>query len=371
MRTIDDFYFKGKRVLLRIDLNSEYVNKKIILNQRFKAHSQTINELKRKKAKIIILTHQGRPGEKDFTDLRQHTKLLNKFVKVKYVNDIIGKKAIKAIKELKEGEALLLENVRSLKEEFKGNANNKFVKILKKQADIYINDAFSVSHRKQTSVTGFPKVMQSGIGRVMEKELNAVKSIKVRNALYILGGAKPEENMLLLNNNTVLSCGLFGLLCLIAEGYDLGIQNKVLKDELVLVPKLKKKLKNVITPVDFAIKVNEKRKEIKLKELPSKYRLLDIGSETIKIYTNEIRKAKSIFMKGVVGDCSQKQFCKGTEEILRALEKSKGFSLIGGGQLSAAAADLKIKNIGYISLSGGALLEHVAGKKLPGLEALK
>lgn len=371
MKTIDDFNFKDKRVLLRVDLNSAYVNKKIILNQRFKAHSKTIKELKRKKAKIIILAHQGRPGRSDFTNLKQHAKLLNKFVKVKYVDDIIGKKAIKTIEKLKSGEALLLDNVRKLKDEFKGNTNNKFVKTLKKYADIYINDAFSVSHRKQTSVVGFPKILPICIGRVMERELDAIKKIKVKNALYILGGAKPEDNILLLKNRKVLSCGLFGQVCLITKGCDLGFQNKFLKDKLGIVPKLKKKLKNVITPLDFAVKVNGKRKELKLEEFPSKYEIYDIGKKTMKMYVKEIKKAKAIFMKGVAGDCNEKHFCKGTKTILKAIEKNKGFSLVGGGQLSNAASRFRIKKVSYISLGGGALLRHVAGIKLPGLEVLK
>ena len=371
MKTIDDFDFKGKSVLLRVDLNSDYVKGKIILNKRIKEHSNTIKELKRKKAKVVILAHQGRPGKKNFVNLKQNYKLLNKFVKVKYVDDIIGKKAINSIKNLKEGEALLLGNIRVLKDEFKGNANNKFVKTLGKYFDIYVNDAFSVSHRKHTSVVGFPKVLPSCMGRVMEKELNAIKNIKIKNALYILAGAKPEEDMLLLKNNKVLSCGLFGQICLIAKGHNLGAQNKFLKDKLKVVPKLKKKLKKVITPVDFAVKVNGKRKDLKLEEFPSEYEIYDIGPETIKKYTREIKKAKAIFMKGVAGFCAEKQFSKGTKAILKEIEKNKGHSLIGGGQLSNAAAKLKIKKIDYISLSGGALLEYVAGIKLPGLEALK
>jgi len=175
----------------------------------------------------------------------------------------------------------------------------------------------------------------------------------------------------LLKGRKVLSCGLFGQVCLIAKGYNLGAQNKFLRDKLKIIPKLKRKIKNVIMPVDFAVKINGNRKELKLEEFPSKYEIYDIGKETMKNYTKEIKKAKAIFMKGPAGECALKKFCKGTKTILKAIEKNKGFSLIGGGHLSAAAAKLKIKKINHISLSGGALLEYIAGKKLPGVEVLK
>ncbi len=370
MKTLNDFNFKGKKVLVRIDLNSDYVNGSILLNQRYKAHAETIKELKRKKAKIILLAHQGRPNERDFTSLRQHSKLLNKFVKIKYVDDIIGKKALAAINKLKDGEALLLDNIRKLKDEFKGDSNNNFVKTLSKIAEVYVNDAFSVSHRKQTSVVGFPKVMKSCIGRTMEKELNALDKLKIKNALYILGGAKPEDNILLLNNKRkILSCGLFGQLCRISEGINFGKQNKFLEKKIGIVKK--SNLKNVEMPVDFAVKVNGKRKEIMLWDFPSKYEIFDIGEMTIKKYVDEIKKADVVFMKGTAGECALKNFQKGTKEILKAIEKSKCYSIIGGGHLSDAAAKFGIKKIDHISLSGGALLEYVAGKKLPGIEALK
>ncbi len=373
MKTIDDFNFKNKRVLLRVDLNSEIINKRVLLNERIIEHSKTINELKRKKAKIVILAHQSRPDSSDFTSLKQHSKLLNKYTKVKFINSIIDKKAIKKIKSLKPGEALLLENVRFLKEEFTPSLNNKLVKTLSPLFDVYINDAFSVSHRAQTSIVSFPKILPHCIGRVMEKELHAIKKISSKNTLYILGGAKPEENILLMNKKNIITCGLFGQLCLIARGFNFGKQNKYLKKKFFILKDLKKKLKSQKTPVDFAVEINHKRKELKLKDFPSNYLIYDIGKETIKQYIKEIKKAKSIFMKGTAGDCSKKQFCKGTYEILKAIESSKAFSLIGGGSLSEATRELRInkKNLGYISLSGGALIEYIAGKKLPGLEALR
>ena len=371
MRTLRNFKFKGKIVLVRVDLNSDVVNKRIILSERFKAHAETIKYLKNKKARVVVIAHQGRPGQKDFTSLEQHCGLLNKFVKIRFVDDIIGVKAVKSIIDLKDGEAILLDNVRKLEDEFKGNSDNKFVKVLSKVCDYYVNDAFSVSHRKQSSIVGFPKKLKSFMGLNLEKEIKYLKKLKIKKALYILGGAKAEDNILLLNKNKVLSCGLFGQICLISKGFNFGAQNKFLKKKLKIKNKLKNKLKNVETPVDFAVKVGDKRVELKLNEFPSRYQIHDIGNETIKKYVDEIKKARVIFMKGPAGNFDLKNFSKGTKEILRAVEKNKGFKVIGGGDLSTAAARYKIKKIDYISLSGGALIAFVAGKKLPGLEALK
>jgi len=378
MKTLSDFNFENKKVLLRTDLNSDVVNKKVLMSERIKQASITIRELKNKKAKIIILAHQGNPKKQDFISLEQHHNLLNKFTKTKFVKGVINKKAISEILKLKPGQALLLDNVRFIKDEFHPeNPNNELIKTLAPLADFYINDAFSVSHRNHTSITIFPKYLPSAIGRTLEKELNAIKKIKIKNNLYILGGAKPEDNIKLLKGNQVLSCGLFGQLCLIAKGKNLGAQNKYLKKQLILnkniIQKLKTKLKHVETPIDFALKINNKRAELPLNKFPSKYEIFDIGKKTIKKYISIIKKAKAIYMKGPAGFCADKQFAKGTIKILKAIAASKAFSVIGGGHLSDAIALSKINKskFNHISLSGGALLSYIAGEKLPGLEALE
>lgn len=369
-KTLDDFNLKNKRVLLRLDLNTEIIKGKAQLSERMKAHQVTLNELKKKGAKVVIIAHQARPGEPDFTSLKQHAQL----IKVKFVQDILGKQAITAITQLKSREALLLENIRSIKEEFQPTQNNDLIKILVPLFDIYINDSFSVSHREQISITGFPQFLPSGIGRVMENEIRSLEKIKLDNCLFILGGAKPKENIpILAKYKNVLTTGVFGQLCTIAKGKDLGAQNKFLDKKIKeFVPTLKTLVKKAQTPLDFAVKINGKRKELSLEEFPSEYEIFDIGTKTQKLYVEKIKKAKSIFMKGVAGYCEEEQFCEGTKSILQAISKSNGFSLVGGGHTTAAIAKLKInkKKFGYISLSGGALDDYVSGKKLPGLEVL-
>jgi len=374
MKTVSNVNLKGRAVLLRADLNSDVKNSKVLMNERIKQSAETIKILKKRKAKIIVIAHQGRPGKNDFVSLRQHAKLLNKYVKIKFIDDIIGKKAETAIGGLKPGQAILLENIRKEPSEFKPSKNNKILKFLKNKIDIYVNDAFSVCHRNQTSML-IPKQIKvkAYAGPLLIKEVNTLKKIKLGNCLYILAGAKPEDNMKLVGKNKVLACGLFGQVCLINKGKKLGEQEKYLKKQKVLIKISKTKLKKVLTPVDFAVLVNGKRKELDLDEFPSKYEIFDIGSETMKLYAKEIKKAKSIYMKGPAGDAAKKGFDKGTFSLLKEISKSKAYSIIGGGHLSDAidASRIPKSKFGHVSLSGGALLSYIAGEKLPGLEALK
>ncbi len=372
MKTLEDFDFKGKVVLLRSDLNSDVQNKKLLKSERIKEAAITINELKKKKAKVVVLAHQGRPGDEDFVSLKQHCKQLNKFSKIEFVDDIIGEKAETKIKELKEGEAILLENVRNLKEEFDIKPN-KLTEFFSKNCEIYVNDAFSVCHRAQASILLPKYIKKSCAGRILEREVDALKKLKLNGTLYILGGAKPEDNVKLLGKNKVLSCGLFGQVCLINKGKKLGEQENYLVERKIFIEIPKNKLKKVETPVDFAVDVKGKRKEIPVDGFPNKYEIFDIGELTQKRYVNEIKKAKAIYMKGPAGDCSKKQFSKGTFAILKAVAESKAFSVIGGGHLSDAikASKVDLKKFNHISLSGGALLNYIAGNKLPGLKVLK
>ena len=382
MKSINEVDVKGKKVLLRVDINSDVIDGKVLLTERIKQSAGTIDFLKKKGAKVVVIAHQGRPGEKDFTNLKQHADLLNQFTKIKFVPDVIGANAELHIKLLRSGNAILLDNIRGLKEEFDTNDDNAFVKKLSSWCNIYVNDAFSVSHRAQASVVGFPKHMPSYSGPLLDKEVNALKKVNLQEALYILAGSKPAEDIKLINGkNKVLACGLFGQMCLVASGKDLGAQNKFLQTNITDYDKnlqalqevLKKNKKMVMMPIDFGVKDETgKRKDIPLKKFPVNYEIFDIGPETQKKYVEEISKAHSVYMKGPAGFYTDDQFFTGTMAILDAVSKSKGFSLLGGGQLSNAIAKSKITEdkFGYISLSGGALLDYIAGAKLPGLDAL-
>jgi len=381
IKTLKDFDLKNRLVLLRSDINSDVSRGRVLLSERIIEASKTIRELKRKKAKIVILAHQGNPGKKDFLSLRQHANLLCRYTKVKFVSDICGNKAIEAIGQIKIGEAILLDNVRFVKDEFNPKKkDNILLKNLSPLFDLYINDAFSVCHRDHTSITGFPKKVDGCIGPLVEVELKALENISIKNCLYVLGGAKPESNIKLLKGNKILACGLFGQMCLVANGKDLGYQNRYLEKNVLVKgdykkfkSKLKRKLKNVKTPRDFAVIKDNSRKEFLLKDFPLEYEIEDIGENTIKKYVKEIKKAEAIYMKGPAGFSADERFAKGTVSLLKAIASSKGFSLVGGGHLSDTIKKYKLpkKKFGYVSLSGGALLGYIAGEKLPGIEALK
>ena len=374
LKTLDDFNFKGKRILLRVDLNSEVVGNKIQDSPRFKEHAKTIKELLKRKAVVVILAHQGRPNKSDFTSLKQHARILNKYVKVKFVDDVIGKKAVKAIEKLKGGEALLLDNVRYVSDEFKPG-NNKFVKSLGKRFDYYINDAFSTMHRNNTSIVSFPRHIKSGIGRVAENEIKNLNELKSRlkDSVLVLGGNKPSDVVLLMNHHKILTTGTLSLLALKAKGYKLGKADKILKSDLKIVAKIKSHSRGMLVPKDIAINSRGKRKELSVKELPTDSLILDIGSKTIKEYSAEIRKAKAVFFKGVAGMIEDKKFELGTKSLLKVMGSSHAFSVIAGGSSSSAVSKFKInkKRFNHVSLSGGALVHYLAGKRLPGLEVLK
>lgn len=383
--TIDDFDLRGKCLLVRVDLNSPLVNGRVALSERILEHIKTIKELQRKKAKVVILAHQGRPGDDDFVSLKQHAKLLNRFIRVRFIEDIVGKGAIKGIKLLKRGEALLLENVRFLKEEFSVSGNNRLIKTLAPLFDLFVLDAFSVAHRKQASVTGFARVLPSCLGRSAERELRFLSRIKDKGrVLYILGGAKIDENFSLIKHavrnktNRCIVAGLLGQLCLIASGIDLGAQNRFFEKKKIIsfAPKLKGIIKRygerIEMPLDVALKVEGKREEVEVSEFPKEYEIFDIGTKTIRRYVKYIKNAASILIKGPPGYYQERQFRKGTRNIFNAVPR-KAFSVIGGGDTTTALklCGIRKSRFTYVSLSGGALAEYLAGKKLPGLEALK
>ncbi len=397
--TIDDFDFKGKTALVRVDFNSpvDPETKKVLDDTRIKAHGETtIKELAKKGAKIVILAHQGRPGDPDFTPLKQHAQILGKILgkPVKYVDDVFGEKAQKAIKELKNGEILVLENVRTFPDEQKKgtpeeHAKTEFVKKLAPLADVFVSDAFAAAHRAHVSIVGFTAVLPSVAGRIMERELKALGRVlqaPEKPCIYILGGAKADDSLKIsqyvLKNKIadhVLTGGVTGHLFLAAKGVDLGKSNMEFleKKELMgLMPGIKDLMKaypgKVEVPVDLAVDVKGKRKEIPATDLPTDYPIYDIGKNTVKKYSDLVRGAKSIVISGPMGVFENKEFAQGTKKLFEAIASSKAFSLVGGGHTIAAVEELGLaKKMGYVSTAGGALIEFLMGEQLPGVVALE
>jgi phosphoglycerate kinase len=397
--TMDDFDFKNKTALVRVDFNSNIdpQTKKILEAPRIRAHGETtIKELVQKGAKVVILAHQGRPGDPDFAPLKQHTEILSKILgkPVKYVDDLFGEKAQNAIKQLKSGEVLVLENVRTYPDELKKGtpeeqAKSEFVQKLAPLADVFVSDAFAAAHRAQISIVGFTAVLPSVAGRIMERELKALtKAVEnpEKPCLYILGGAKADDalkiSQYVLKNNIadhVLTGGVVGHLFLAAKGVNLGRPNMefLQKKELMgFVPGIKNLMKEyperIETPIDIAVEAEKRRKEIAVRQLPSEYPIFDIGTGTIENYSKIIKNAKSIVFSGPLGVFERDEFMTGTKRIFEAIAASKAYSLIGGGDTVAAAEKFGMaKKMSYVSTAGGALIEFLMGEKLPGVVALE
>lgn len=372
LNSITNAVLKDKKILLRIDVNCSVKNGKIIENDRLKASAETIKFLINKKARVVVLAHQGSPDKDDFISLKQHSKILNKYVKLKFVSELVGEKSWQEINSLKSGEALLLENVRFLKDEFKPSLNNSISIFFKEVGfDYYVNDAFSVSHRNQTSIVSLSQIFPGLMGLNLEKEINNLNQLRKlsKSSLFILGGVKLEDISLLLNKKKILSTGRLAIVALKVKGYDLGKHNQVTKKEIDLV---KPYIKNITLPLDLAIDFNGKRKEIDVKDLPANGKILDLGMKTLESYKKEITKSKAIFFKGAVGRIEQNGFDIGSRMILQAISNSKAFSVISGGSSLDSLKKFKIdkRKFSYISLSGGALIHYVSGKKLPGLDIL-
>ena len=397
--TLDDVVLAGKTVLVRVDFNSpiDVETKKILDETRIRTHAEaTIKELIQKGAKVVVLAHQGRLGEPDFIPLKQHAEILGRVLNklVKYVDDVFGEKAQNAIKELKNGEILVLENVRTYAAETKKgtpeeHAETEFVKKLAPLADLFVNDAFAAAHRAHVSIVGFTAVLPSVAGRVMERELKSLSRVlesPEKPCVFILGGAKADDALeisrYVLDNGVadfVLTGGVAGQVFLVANGFDLGkvnmdfLERKELLGFVVGMKELMERYPDEIkVPLDIAVEVGGKRKEISVDELPTDYPIFDVGAITVESYARVIRDAKSIVVSGPMGVYENSEFIFGTKGIFGEVADSQGFSLAGGGHTVAALQELGLSDkISYISTAGGALIEFLMGKKLPGIVALE
>jgi phosphoglycerate kinase len=398
-KTLDDFDVKNKTVIVRVDFNSEIdpQTKKVTSDVRIRAHAEsTLKELAEKGAKTVVLAHQGRKGDPDYTPLKQHAEILGKILKcpVKYVDDLFGEKAKAAIKNLQGGEILVLENVRSWDKETKSMSpedasKTELVQNLAPLADLFVNDAFAAAHRGHVSMVGFTAVLPSAAGRIMERELKSLsKALEKpeKPSVYVMGGAKADDSLeiskYVLGNSIadyVLVGGVTSQLFLAAKGMDLGKKNMefLAKKELMgLVPGIKALMQQygdkVVVPVDVALDVNGKRQEITVSQLPTEHSIFDIGKKTVENYAKLISTAKSIVVSGPMGVYENKEFNYGTKKVFEAIADSKAFSLAGGGNTIAAIQEYGLTDkMGYISTAGGALIEFLMGKKLPGVMALE
>ena len=396
--TLEDFNFKDKTVLLRVDINCP-LNKEtleIINDARIRRVIPTVRELMGKRAKVVILAHQSRKGKWDFIPLEQHAKRLarNLNSQVKYVNDVMGDDAKKAIKDLQPGEVLLLGNVRELDSETAkldmfGHSEGELVNALVPLIDYYVCDAFGAAHRSQCSLVGFPIKVPSASGRLMAKEIFALKAIfdePRRPSVFILGGAKFGDASEMIDHvlgtkmaDTVMLVGLAGNAFLLARGIELGdASTEILKEELT--PEnlqaakdiMAKYGQRVLLPTDVAIERDGKRVSVLVGDLPVKEAALDIGDASIEKFRKVILSSKTSFMSGPAGVYEKEGFGIGTRGLMDAMIESRGQSVIGGGHTVGAADTFDLTDrFSYVSTGGGALETFLLGQPLPVIDALK
>lgn len=396
--TIDDMQLSGKTVLCRVDINCpiDPVSRKIKDDTRIKLHSTTtLKELSDKGAKVVVMSHQGRPGSTDFVSLEDHAKLMEKHLgkPVKFVDDIFGSNAREKIKALQNGEVLLLENVRFYSEEMlnrpsDAHANVLLVKKLSEVSDYFVNDAFGAIHRSQPSLVGFGESVPTLAGRVIEGELKSLD--KVFNSpespiVFVMGGVKVEESLKVIKNlmknniaDKVLTGGLLGNLFLAAKGYEIGKSSmEVLKgkgiDKLLPIAKelIRKHEDKIETPVDVAIK-NGSREELHVSQLPTPYRIWDIGRETVGRYCKIIEEAKTIVMNSPMGAYENENYKYGTERILNDIAEKNIFKIVGGGHVGEMITRLGFKEkFSHVSSGGRATLYYLSGERTPVISVLK
>jgi len=394
--TLDDFDLEGKKILLRVDINSPIDTKtgRITDETRIKSHAETIREITDRGASVAILAHQGRPGDSDFTTLAPHLPLLYKHInrEVKYVEDLFGPFARSSIASMKPGDILLLENVRFFSEENieklpEAQAKTFLIKYLAPLFDLYVNDAFATAHRAHPSLVGFPVVMPSAGGRLLQKEVDFLSCVFDKSSkpcLFILGGGKVPDSVQLMETllpkgiaDQVLLTGLVSHLFLIASGKHLGrstvkvMEGKGLNSMLPRAEALLKKYGDrIMMPLDVAVLDSGLRRETDLDHV-SDDPIYDIGPKTSKFYGEVIDRSKMVIMRGPAGYIEDPLFTKGSEELLLSLVHSKAKTLLGGGHLRAISDRLGIADrIGYFSTGGGAFITFLSGEKLPALEVL-
>ena len=394
-----DVDLKEKKVLMRVDINSNIDVEKMEIRDspRIRALIPALNDYFKDSA-VIILAHQSRPGRDDFTDLDIHAKEIEKYLgrPVKFVKDIFGEQAVNAIKELKPGEILVLNNVRKWEPETKGYKdfseaeNTEMVKALFPLVDYVIVDAFGAAHRAHVSIIGWPKMLA---GPITDKELGALKKIMDvpdKPMAMLIGGAKAIDKFKAMKYNFdnekldyALCSGLTAILIFEALGKNMGEPNhKIIANDLEenkdMIKETYGKYKDkIILPEDLIIDDNGNRKAIGIDEAGTYNTTTgDIGPKTAEQFRDIIMKCKTIIANGPPGIFEKEVFREATNEMVKAMVKATkergALTIIGGGEMGAAAsmADLT-DDVSFISTAGGAMLEILSGKDLPMIRALR
>ncbi|TEB13836.1 Phosphoglycerate kinase [Pelotomaculum sp. FP] len=389
-KTIRDIEVAGKRVLVRVDFNVPLdKNGQVTDDTRIRAALPTIEYLVQQKARIILVSHLGRPkgqvNEKYMMDpVATHlSRLLGK--QVLKVDDCIGDVSRQAVERMQEGDVLLLENVRFYSEEEKNDEN--FARQLAELADVYVNDAFGTAHRAHASTAGVAEYLPAVAGLLMEKELEMLGRLLAspeRPFLAIIGGAKVSDKIAVISNllnrvDTLIIGGGMANTFLKAQGYDIG--KSLLEVDRVdmaktLMADAKSRGVKLLLPVDVVVALgadpNAEQAIVPVDKIPADWMALDIGPKSIEYFAGAIKTSKTVVWNGPMGVFEMAPFARGTEAIARELGGIKGITVVGGGDSVAAVTKAGVAdNITHISTGGGATLEFLEGQKLPGVEALQ
>ncbi len=388
-KTLKDFDFSEKKALVRVDFNVPVKEGKVEDNTRIDAALDTIDYLIREKAKVILMSHLGRPGGEVVEELRMDPvaeELANRLGKqVKKADDCIGDEVKRAVEEMEAGEVLLLENTRFYPGEKENDA--EFARKLSEVADVFVNDAFGAAHRAHASTAGVAEHLPAVAGFLMQRELNALgEAMENPEHPYaaIIGGAKISDKMAVIKNlldkcDYLLLGGGISNTFLFAQDYDVGA-SLVEKDSADLAREImveaEEKSVELVLPIDVV--VGEEKSEdaesrvVDCSEVPAGWQILDIGGpKTLERFKNIIDKARTVTWNGPLGVFEVEQFARGTKEIARALAESEAYSVVGGGESAAAIRQAGVENdMDHVSTGGGASLQFFEGKPLPGVEVL-
>ncbi len=389
--TLDDFDLKSKTVFLRVDMNCpiDPETMEISGTKRIEEIIETLKSLK--DARVVVASHQGRVGNKDYTGMDKHAKVLEKLMnkKIKYVEDVIGEAAQNAIKNLEDGDILLLDNLRLCAEENyeftpENAAKTIMVSRLSKLFDLCVLDSFPSAHRSHPSIVGFPQVLPACAGRIVEKEvrnLDEIMTVAKAPHVIVLGGSKIPDRLeaikLLIQNGRadhVLLTGLIGNVFMRAQARiksPLGIKRE---DEVVAkAHSLIGEYPDVFaTPVDIAIDKDGERVEMDVREMGKGDKIYDIGPKTVEYYSKLISGAGTVFISGPAGFFEKKNFSYGTNELLNSVANSMATTIVSGGHLNSALKQQGlVDKINHNSTAGGALVLYLTGEKLPMIQALE
>jgi len=381
--------------MLRVDFNSpiDPSSNQILDDKRFREHLPTVQALE--DARLVILTHQSRPGKKDYTTLEAHAAKLERLLgrPVTYVEDIFGRCARDAIRSAKRGDVLMLENLRFAAEEnltLKPEEAKKtlLVRKLASMADIYVYDAFGTAHRSQPSIVGLPLALPSVAGLLMEKEvanLSRVFTDAPRPVTFVLGGTKVDDSIAVARNvlargtaDRVIVVGGVANVFLLAAGYDIGRPSAQLIDQLGYRAEIDKAKELLETyrdrfsmPHSVAVREDGGRVEYPVDAVPENAQVLDIGTDSITSLAGAISESGTVVVNGPAGLFEEDLFAVGTFELMKAAATVE-FSVVGGGHSGAAIERLGLEDrFTHISTGGGAAIEFLTGKKMPAIEALE